>query len=269
MSLFDPVEMSTRIDRLKAASAERGDARPAVCPACGGTGWQPSATDPDRVQRCLCWRAKYTGIASVAACGVGERDAGFTFDSYRKKFATSPDAVKCLTWAELWIRTDLARRSDIILVGPNGTGKTGLAIAMLRAVIDAGSTARFTEVDALARRWRATFARKRTSDNDLIGESDQDIVDELIGLDLLVLDEFAGTVSTEFIGDAVRSIVVGRQRRERPTILTLNVKADAQDDATVEADLARLLGPTLFDKLRERAQFFFLFGPSARAAYQG
>ena len=56
-------------------------------------------------------------------------------------------------------------------------------------------------------------------------------------------------------------IVDMRQKSFKPTILTVNVAAA---DGEPSQAMAQLLGPALFDRLRERAQFWPMMGKSAR-----
>lgn len=252
--------MRARVEALGGARRVAND----VCQACGGTGWVPG--EGETVRRCACWEAKHHDRGrQVAASGVGERFAGFTLESFMARFGTDRSAKRFVNWARTWAEASADKRSDVVMVGPNGTGKTGLAVAMMRAAIERGETAYFTELETLSIRWRATYGTR----DDESGETEAEVLDAMTRVGVLVLDEVTGTKATEFIEDKLREIVIVRQRALRPTILTMNVPAAlGEDAAALEEAMAIILGPTLFDKLRERTQFFAMFGPSRREAFR-
>ncbi|WP_429373734.1 ATP-binding protein [Pseudomonas sp. 18173] len=82
---------------------------------------------------------------------------------------------------------------------------------------------------------RATF-------NDRSGESEEHILREVIGADLLVLDEVGATKQSEFELATLFSIINGRYEQCRPTIIVSNLSPIELNDA---------IGARCVDRIRE------------------
>lgn len=190
----------------------------------------------------------------------------WSLTSYGERFKADREQKRYLKLAGEWLGLDLALRSDLILFGPNGTGKTGLAVAMARAMAEAYQPCLFWTMRELAVAWRDTYNREAAG-KDLISE--QAFVAGLVNPPLLILDEVSGQRMSEFVEDSLTMIVDLRQKQKRPTILTLNVPAGQGAGIPLgEGELlTELLGPTLQDRLRERGQFWALRGQSKRKTY--
>ena len=159
--------------------------------------------------------------------------------------------------AKQWLATPPAERSDIVLYGPNGTGKTGLAVSMLHHCLENRRSGLYTEVKRLMMRWRDTF--RAESDTSELG-----ILDMLEVPHVLVLDEWGGEGLTEFVEKALTLTIDRRQKAQVPTIITLNLSAQIANDVATE-QLVEMFGPSLADRLRERAQFWPIWGKSRRS----
>ncbi|WP_256578670.1 ATP-binding protein [Pseudomonas sp. B28(2017)] len=103
----------------------------------------------------------------------------------------------------------------MLLLGTVGTGKTHLAIASANHLINECMVkAIYRTVGTLIGEIRATF-------NDRSGESEAHILREVIGADLLVLDEVGATKQSEF-ELATRFSINGCYVQCRPTIIVSN-----------------------------------------------
>lgn len=291
-------DFKARLARLAALGSQSVASGPAVCPACSGSGW---AVYEGTAYACLCADGQkkpatvktLRDVASehalrtlfpdgipreiigwsirLEACGVGRAESRYTFETFAARFKDDKVNERHLRIAQLWIETEPAKRSDLVLFGSHGRGKTGLAVAIARALVErktAGSI-HFTEAEHIAQRIRSTYRRGgddgRYEPGERTSESEADVQHALVDVGTLIIDEVTGVKITEFVDDKLRAIVTARQRAERPTLLTLNVDAAlSQDAAGVEAALARILGPALYDRLAERAQFLAMFGSSTR-----
>ena len=181
--------------------------------------------------------------------------------SYAERFKADRDQQRYVKLAGEWVRATPATRSDLVIYGPNGTGKTGIAIALGRALAELDQVPLFWTMRELAIAWRDTF---RPGGRDDGGPTEAEFLDGLVAADLLIVDEVSGQRISEFVEDTLTMIVDKRQRLQRPSILTLNIPADADDDSAV---VTQLLGPTLQDRLRERGQFWPMKGLSRRNTY--
>jgi DNA replication protein DnaC len=148
------------------------------------------------------------------------------------------------------IRGDyLARRENILLVGPSGTGKTHLALALAIAACGQGRRVRFWRVTELI-----TTLREAEEDRQLARFRGQ-----LAKLDLLVLDEF-GYVPASKAGAELLFDVIATAYERTSVILTTNLPFE---NWTEVLGNERLTGAAL-DRLTHRSQVLETSGESYR-----
>jgi DNA replication protein DnaC len=120
---------------------------------------------------------------------------------------------------------------NLVLTGATGTGKTHAAIAAARAAFDAGAHVRFTPVVELLDALRP-------------GSTGGDgVLDELFGIDVLVLDDLGAERPTDWTLERLYALVNRRWMEERPTIATSNLDVPKPLAAAVgERTYSRLVG---------------------------
>ncbi|MFI8643864.1 ATP-binding protein [Pseudomonas iridis] len=124
----------------------------------------------------------------------------------------------------------------MLLLGKVGTGKTHLAIAAVNHLINE------CMVKAIYRTVGTVIGDIRATFSDRTGESESYILREIIGADLLVLDEVGATKQSEFELATLFSIINGRYEQCRPTIIVSNLAPAELNDA---------LGARCVDRIRE------------------
>lgn len=159
---------------------------------------------------------------------------GKSLDSYmvgndKKK---SQVLAACRSYVTKW---DSARErgTNLILIGPSGTGKGHLAAGIGAAIIERSlSDVVFVNCLTFFREIKATFD----------GEgSETEIMDRLIGADLLILDDLGvqwGSKNEELY---LYALINGRYERKAPIIATTNLSIQELSDA---------LGERIIDRLR-------------------
>jgi DNA replication protein DnaC len=267
------------------------DPRPPACRHCRDSGY--IYTDQVRhgelvatVSRCLCeaGQTKGAGIRSIDLCLPAEaieemwpdgvpsqtrtvvgrlRAAGvppawwnWTFDTYLAAIGRSAPVKSRLTRAKEWIATPAKDRTDLVLVGHHGTGKTGLVVAIGHALADHSEAFTFTTAPRLFARWRETYRQDSP-------ESDVTVVERFEQCPILIIDELTSERSTEWVEQGLTRLVRTRRAHQRPTIMTLNLDLTMVDAA---GQLATVFGPALYDTIRENAQVWPCLGKSSRRA---
>lgn len=124
----------------------------------------------------------------------------------------------------------------MLLLGKVGTGKTHLATSAASFLINERMVkAIYRTVGSVIGDIKATFSDKS-------GDSEAHIMRELIGADLLVLDEVGATKQSEFELATLFSIINGRYEQGRPMIIVSNLSPAELNDA---------LGVRCVDRIRE------------------
>jgi DNA replication protein DnaC len=103
----------------------------------------------------------------------------------------------------------------LLLLGPNGTGKTHLSIATAIVSAKAGWHVRYTEVEGLLTRMKLAM--------DTDDDSAQRVYESWgTSPDLLVLDDLGAEQHTEYSLSVVENLMSWRLMREKPTVVSNN-----------------------------------------------
>jgi len=132
----------------------------------------------------------------------------------------------------------------LLMVGEVGCGKSHLAVAILREVIEKGYTGLYYNSPDLLRDIRATF-------HDDAEITEDDLLQEINEVDLLVLDDLGAEKVSDFVLDRFYLIVNKRYEGCKPMIITTNL--------TDEETLRNRLGDRIMSRFCEMCQFFKQF----------
>lgn len=193
----------------------------------------------------------------LAAVGLAPVCREWTLQTYRDVVvAGDRELTRYATWGTTWSEQAAPDRGDVVIYGNKGTGKTGLAVAMLRAAFDRNEAVRFIT----ARDLMLAFRESMRDD----GDGERAIDERFQAPQVLVLDEFGGTSLTDYQRNTLTSLIDARAKAQRSTILTLNVDDTMHADADVQTQMRDVLGGRLVDRLTETAQWWALIGKSRR-----
>lgn len=198
------------------------------CPECEGTGWViVDDGGAGTARRCECRKRALQGRLRDAA-GIPARYANCTLS----RFVTShPEErarhqlLEARRVARKYIEGFLTetgfRESGLIFIGPPGGGKTHLAVAVLRELIDGyGVHGRFIDFTTLIHQIQSTFDPDSP-------ESKRQVLDPVIKADVLVLDELGAQKPTAWVRDILYLVINTRYTERRPTLFTTNYRLDS------------------------------------------
>lgn len=155
------------------------------------------------------------------------------------------------------LRCKAEQGTGAYIVGNVGTGKTHLACAVAVAASDEGAKVRFADSPGLLASIRATYGdRERTED---------DVVRQLVGCDLLVIDDLGKEQPTEWTLTQLFRIIDGRYAAMRPLVVTSQYERPALARRLAgngDAETAR----ALVSRLLEMCERIELTGPDRRIA---
>jgi DNA replication protein DnaC len=195
----------------------------AVCPICGGTGWKIiERAGLSGAEPCRCAEEARAGALQEAS-GIPPNYVRATLDNFQIP-QDNPIARTGLGTVLMQVRSFVREfpnpeRPGLLLAGDTGTGKTHLAVAALKAIIDKGHEGLFFDYQNLLDRIRSSY--DKTS-----GSSDKETYRSAMDAEVLLLDDLGSHRVTEWVEDTVTSIVTYRCNHRKPLIATTNLSPD-------------------------------------------
>jgi DNA replication protein DnaC len=184
------------------------------CPfeLCDGSGWlydEASNTAYDcRCRPQIVARAKARSLSAV----IPARYRDVAFDRFPVT-EMDPGVVTATRRFADRIEERLDAGRGLWFMGPNGTGKTTLAMLVTKAALRAGRTAARYTLPDLLRQIRQTFETG----------SHVDLFKQLTEVDLLQIDDIGAEQSTPWVLEELYSIVNARYEEQRSMVITTNI----------------------------------------------
>ncbi len=194
-----------------------------TCPLCGGRGWVVESDGGAGVARPCSCREQDRVRLLVEAAGIPPRYRHCRLSNFQTSSPSPAERTQlqgARTLAEHYVEGFLQeggfRQSGLLFVGRPGVGKTHLAVGVLVELIERYRVhARLAEFTSLIHQIQATFDPGSP-------ESKREILDPLMGAELVVLDELGAQQMTPWVRDILYLIINHRYTRQLPTIFTTN-----------------------------------------------
>jgi DNA replication protein DnaC len=227
----------------------------ANCSVCGGTGWKiVERAGLSGAEPCVCAAAS-RGRSIKEASGIPPNYENATLDNFQIP-QDNPTARLGLGTVLMQVKSFVREfptgdKPGLLLVGETGTGKTHLAVAALKALLDKGHEGIFFDYQNLLDRIRSGYDRSS-------GTSDQEAYRSALETDILLLDDLGSHRVTDWVEDIVTSIITYRCNHRKPLIATTNVPdenlmeyKDAGGVVVSRKTLAEVIGTRARSRLHE------------------
>jgi DNA replication protein DnaC len=227
-----------------------------ACPVCRGTGFAPAAVDgAPGVRPCPC-RVDERRRLRLRSAAIPERYAACTLDHFEIHHESQQRA---LAFARRIVEEFPSGDHGLLLCGPCGVGKTHVAVAVLRRLIEErGASGLFTEFTRLLRRIQDTYDSRSETPS-------WAVIEPALGADVLVLDDLGSTRMTPWVQDTLGLIVNERYSGRKLTIITTN---RPETGSPKEESLADRIGIRLVSRLAEMCWTVPVAGPDYRRQFK-
>ena len=224
------------------------------CPKCDGTGWKiVQKSGLEGATRCEC-----SAITRTRALKDSSRIPPNYRDASLENFVLprdNPVALQGLSDALLKAKGFLrafpaVEPRGLLFVGNPGTGKTHLAIGVMKVLLDRGHECLFFDYQNLLDRIRSGY-------DSASGAADREAYRSALDAEVLVLDDLGAHRVTEWVEDTVTAIITYRCNHKKPLIATTNLplpaSADAPEKPTSHSGKQIFTGKTLGEAISLRA----------------
>lgn len=180
--------------------------------------------------------------------GIKGRYVDMTFDKLKAQGAPVEDrqAYNNAFKYGVHIREHITNGRGLIMIGPVGTGKTSLAISILRKAIEQGYNGYLISMTSLFD--TLLTLSKGPSEHYLKFEN------RIRNSPLLVLDDFGAEYTSEWVQQKVASIIADRVERNKSTIITSNLSVAQIKKAYDSRVYDRLKGTSFLIKFEGKSQ---------------
>ena len=200
----------------------------AACAACGGTGFALVERQGQTVARlCACRQraaAPITLEAALEGARIPRRFRGCDFESFHDIGPHSFSLRRAKAAALDYVNGFPDNDKGLLFMGQPGVGKTHLAVAIVRGLIEKMAVAAyFCDVQDLLRGIQSTFDRDAAL-------SEAELLEPVVGCELLILDDLGVRAPTAWALETLNHIITIRYNEKRATIVTTNLLDEAPDD---------------------------------------
>src|SRR5215831_12035798 len=203
-----------------------------VCPKCGGSGWiiieraNVSGAEP-----CDC---RFEGRAGrlEGRAQIPPLYQNASLENFVVPGPDNPIARRDLTNVLLQVKNYVREfpnpsRPCLLLIGDPGTGKTHLAVAALRKIIEKGFECLFCDYQNLLDSIRAGYDPSSNS-------ADREAYRVALDSEVLLLDDLGAHRVTDWVEDTVTSIVTSRCNNRKALIATTNLPDGEAGSALID-----------------------------------
>lgn len=233
-----------------------------TCPRCEGTGWVLTQEKENQVaRRCRCFHERQVEVLWEQA-RIPRRYKNCSLKNFEIHNDSHRDALKI---SKQFIKNYPAQDVGLLFIGPCGVGKTHLAVAIIRELIEKKNVpSSFYDFRELIRDIQSTY----TPEANL---SESEVLAPIFEQEVLVLDELGAKRATAWVEETVFYIINQRYNQKKLTVFTSNYldteeEVDRRDSfyKKGEESLVDRIGIRLRSRLYEMCKIVEMWGDDYR-----
>lgn len=207
-----------------------------MCPGC-----EKENKEKERIEEQKEKESEYK--QSIEKANIPLRFRESSFNNYVCNTEKQKEALKkCLIYSEN-IMENIKKGNGLFLCGTYGTGKTHLAISILKELIKKNGVGVYVKTMSMLRDIRSSYQRESK-------HTEQQIIDKYVYKGLLVLDEVGVQYGTENEKLLIFDVINGRYENYKPTIIISNLSVK---------EVKEYLSERVFDRLRGDKESLVIF----------
>jgi DNA replication protein DnaC len=213
-----------------------------ICAKCEGTGWVLAEAEGKQIaRRCDCYFERKTQALGEQS-RIPRRYQNCSLANFEVHNDSHKDALKI---SKQFVKNYPVQEVGLLFIGPCGVGKTHLAVAIIRELIEKKNVpCSFYDFRELIRDIQSTF----TPDSNL---SETEVLAPVFEHEVLVLDELGAKRTTAWVEETVFYIINQRYNQKKLTIFTSNY-LDTEEEADGRDSFYKKGGDTLVDRIGVR-----------------
>jgi DNA replication protein DnaC len=204
----------------------------AVCPKCNGLGFV--ITERGSISGATPCDCRTQGRASRLQdrSQIPDLYRKASFDNFVVPGNENPTARRELTTVLLQVKQFVRdfpneKRPGLLLIGETGVGKTHLAVAALRDIIEKGFEGLFVNYQTLLNNIRAGYDAASNSAN-------REAYKNALDAEVLLLDDLGAHRTTDWVEDTINSIITYRCDNRKPLLATTNMPDPDAGSVTIQ-----------------------------------
>jgi DNA replication protein DnaC len=203
-----------------------------TCKNCSDTGFIGGT------KMCSCFREALIK-ATIASSGIGELIDKQTFENFDLNWYKGEESVlenmsANLAAAKSYVKNFAKKRSNLLLIGKTGTGKTHISTAIAREIISQGFDVVYDSAQNIVADFEADKFRS--------GYGTESRSEKYLECDLLIIDDLGTEFSSQFTVSCLYNLINTRANRAMATIISTNLSAEELARKYEDRIYSRLVG---------------------------
>ena len=214
-----------------------------ICPFCQETGWILVEENNQTVaRRCKCYKEQKSQIILEQA-NIPRRYINCTLKNFESHNSSHGDALKI---SKQFIKNYPVQEVGLLFIGPCGVGKTHLAVAICRELIETKNVhSYFCDFRELIKEIQSTYSPDSI-------QSETDVLAPIFQSEVLILDELGAKRTSAWIEEMVFYIINQRYNKKKLTVFTSNYLDSEEDEEDKRDSYYKKGEDTLVDRIGVR-----------------